>query len=171
MANQIRIHTSCEIVNDNSVANEGTAAGDYSNFNLDVHADSRTWGGNYNIATDKHADGAYNDDDICYWKNAVVDITSAGGGLGDNVWNLGNVAPVGNLPTTAHVLVVEYVSELGTATVTVQIGSEVHALLVGGDAIVIPLHAGEAVANIEIFSAEYSADAHAATVNVMIAGV
>jgi len=167
MANQIRIHTSCEIVNDNSVANEGTAAGDYSNFNLDIHADSRTWGGNYNIST------AYDSSTpaVCYWKNAVVDITSAGGGLGDSVWNLGNVVPVGTIPTTAHVVAVEYISELGTATVTVQIGSEVHALLVGGDAIVIPLHAGEAVANIEIFSAEYSADAHAATVNVMIAGV
>ena len=30
MANQIRIRTSVEIVNDNSVANEGTAAGDYT---------------------------------------------------------------------------------------------------------------------------------------------
>ena len=165
MANQIRIHTACEIVNDNSVANEGTSAGDYTNLNLDVHADSRSWGGNYNIST------AYDSSDVCYWKNAVVDITSAAGGLGDSAWNLGNVAPVGNIPTTAHVVAVEYVSELGTATVTVQINSEVHALLVGGDAIVIPLHAGEAVANIEIFSAEYSADAHAATVNVMIAGV
>ena len=171
MANQIRIHTSVEVVNDSSEANTGTSAGDYTNLNLDAHADTRSWGGNYNIATDKHADGAYNDDDICYWKNAVVDITSAGGGLGDSVWNEGNTAPVGNLPTTAHILAVEYVKELGTATVTVQINSEVHALLVGGDAIVIPLHAGEAVANIEIFSAEYDDGVHEATVNVMIAGV
>ena len=171
MANQIRIHTSVEVVNDSSEDNTGTAAGDYTNLNLDAHSDTRSWGGNYNISTDKHADGAYNDDDICYWKNAVVDITSAGGGLGDSVWNEGNTAPVGNLPTTAHVLAVEYVSELGTATVTVQINSEVHALLVGGDAIVIPLHAGEAVANIEIFSAEYSDGVNEATVNVMIAGV
>jgi len=165
MANQIRIHTSCEIVNDNSVSNEGTSAGDYTNLNLDVHADSRSWGGNYNIST------VYDSSDVCYWKNAVVDITSAGGGLGDSVWNEGNTAPVGNLPTTAHVVAVEYVGELGTATVTVQINSEVHALLVGGDAIVIPLHAGEAVANIEIFSAEYVDGTNEATVNVMIAGV
>jgi|TARA_R100001530_G_scaffold39264_1_gene30353 hypothetical protein len=171
MANQIRIHTSVEVINDGSEENVGSAAGDYTNLNMDVHANSRSWGGNYNIATDKHADGAYNDDDICYWANAVVDITSAGGGLGDSVWNEGNVAPTGNIPAVAHVLAVEYVKELGTATVTVQINSEVHALLVGGDAIVIPLHAGEAVANIEIFSAEYSSGTHEATVNVMIAGV
>ena len=165
MANQIRIHTSCEIVNDVSVANDGGSAGDYTNYALDVFADSRSWGGNYNIAQE------YSTSDVCYWKNAVVDITSAGGGLGDSVWNEGNVAPTGNIPTTAHVLAIEYVKELGTATVTVQINSEVHALLTGGDAVVIPLHAGEAVANIEIFSAEYSNDAHEATVNVMIAGV
>ncbi len=42
MANQIRIHTSCEIVNDNSVANEGSAAGDYTHLALDVHAASRS---------------------------------------------------------------------------------------------------------------------------------
>ena len=171
MANQIRIKTSVEVINDSSEENTGTAAGDYTNLNLDAHSNTRSWGGSYNIATDKHADGAYNNDDICYWSGVVVDITSAGDGLGDSVWNEGNVAPVGNIPATAHVLVVEYVKELGTATVTVQINSEVHALLTGGDAVVIPLHAGEAVANIEIFSAEYSDDTHEATVNVMIAGV
>ena len=77
MANQIRVHTSVEVVNDSSEADTGTAAGDYTNLNLDAHADFRSWGGTYNIATDKHGDGAYNDDDICYWKNAVVDITSS----------------------------------------------------------------------------------------------
>tara|TARA_R100000742_G_C4275000_1_gene95225 strand:- start:43 stop:561 length:519 start_codon:yes stop_codon:yes gene_type:complete len=172
MANQIRIHTSVEVVNDNSIANEGSASGDYSNFNLDVHSDSRTWGGNYDIATDKHSDGAYNNDDICYWKNAVVDITSAGGGLGDSVWNEGNTAPVGNIPATAHVVCVEYVKTLGTvASVTVQINSEIHALLTLGEAIVIPLHAGEAVANIEVFASAYNDGVNEATVNVMMAGV
>ena len=167
MANQIRIHTACEIVNDNSVANEGTSAGDYTNLNLDVHADSRSWGGNYNIST------AYDSTTpaVCCWKNVVVSDTSASGGLGDNTWNEGSTAPTGTAPATAHVVAVEYVSELGTATVTVQINSEVHALLVGGDAVVIPLHAGEAKANIEVFSAEYSDGVNEATVNVMIAGV
>ena len=166
MANQIRIHTSCEIVNDNSVANEGTSAGDYTNLNLDVHSDSRSWGGNYNIST------AYDSSDVCYWKNAVVDITSAGGGLGDSVWNESNTAPVGTIATTAHVVAVEYVATLGTvASVTVQINSEIHALLTLGEAVVIPLHAGEAVANIEIFASAYSDGVHEATVNVMMAGV
>ena len=165
MANQIRIHTSVEVVNDVSVANDGGAAGDYTNYALDVFADSRSWGGNYNIAQE------YSTSDVCYWKNVVVDITSAGGGLGDSVWNEGNTAPTGTIPATAHVVAVEYVSELGTATVSVVIGSEVHALLIGGDAIVIPLHAGQAVADIEIYSAEYSDGVHEATVNVMIAGV
>ena len=165
MANQIRIHTSVEVVNDVSVANDGGAAGDYTNYALDVFADSRAWGGNYNISQE------YSTSDVCYWKNVVVDITSAGGGLGDSVWNEGNTAPTGTIPATAHVVAVEYVGELGTATVSVVIGSEVHALLIGGDAIVIPLHAGQAVADIEIFSAEYSDGVHEATVNVMIAGV
>ena len=32
-------------VNDNDVANEGTAAGDYTHSALDAHAASRSWGG------------------------------------------------------------------------------------------------------------------------------
>ena len=164
MANQIRIQTSCQIVNDNSVANEGGDAGDYTNLNLDVFSDSRAWGGNYNIST------AYTTSNLCYWKNAVVDITSAGGGLGDSVWNEGNVAQVGTLPDTAFVVAVEYVKQLGTATVSVTVSGELFALLTVGESIVIPLHMGEAVADIEVFSAEYSDGAHEATVNVMIAG-
>jgi len=166
MANQIRIHTSCEIVNDNSVANEGSSAGDYTNLNLDVHADSRSWGGNYNIST------AYDSSDVCYWKNAVVDITSAGGGLGDSVWNESNTAPVGTIATTAHVVAVEYVATLGTvASVSVTVSGDLFALLTLGEAVVIPMHMGEAVADIEIFASAYSDGVHEATVNVMMAGV
>ena len=166
MANQIRISTSCQIVNDNSVANEGSSAGDYTNLNLDVHADSRTWGGSYNIST------AYDSSDVCYWKNAVVDITSAGGGLGDSVWNKDNVSQVGTIPTTAHVVAVEYVKQLGTvASVTVNVSGEVLALLTPGEAVVLPLHMGEVVADIEVFASAYSLGVHEATVNVMIAGV
>ena len=171
MANQIRVRTSVEVVNDNSVANEGTAAGDYTNFNLDVHADSRTWGGRYAISTAKHADGAYDNDDVCYWKNVVVSDTAASDGLSDNTWNKANAAPVGNVPTTAYVLAVEYVSQLGTAVVAVQIFGETIATLTVGESIVIPMDAGEVMASIDIFSAAYSAGVHEATVNVMIAGV
>ena len=166
MANQIRIHTSCDIVNDNSVANEGSSAGDYTNLNLDVHADTRSWGGNYNIST------VYDSSDVCYWKNAVVDITSAGGGLGDSVWNEGNVAPVGNIPTTAHVVAVEYVATLGTvASVSVTVSGELFALLTMGESIVIPMHMGEEVADIEVFASAYNDGVNEATVNVMMAGV
>ena len=166
MANQIRISTSCQIVNDNSVANEGSSAGDYTNLNLDVHSDSRTWGGSYNIST------AYDSSDVCYWKNAVVDITSAGGGLGDSVWNKDNVSQVGTIPTTAHVVAVEYASQLGTvANITVNVSGEILAFLTPGEAIVLPLHMGEAVADIEVFASAYSLGVHEATVNVMIAGV
>ena len=49
MANQIRIRTSCEIVQDNDVTVQGIA---YSHKSLDGNADSRTWGGSYNIATE-----------------------------------------------------------------------------------------------------------------------
>ena len=167
MANQIRIHTSCEIVNDNSVANEGSSAGDYSNFNLDVHADSRTWGGNYNIST------AYTDGDVCYWKNKIVDITSAGAGLSNSAWNEGDSAPVGSIPTTAHVVAVEYVKQnIGSATgIYVQVSGETFAFLTEGESVVIPIHMGEAVADIEIFDTNYSDGAREAIVNVMIAGV
>ena len=165
MANQIRIQTSCQVVNDVSVANDGGAAGDYTNYALDVFADSRSWGGNYNIST------TYDASDVCYWKNVVVDITSAAGGLGDSAWNEGNTSQTGSIPTTAYVVAVEYVKQLGTATVSVVVSGEVFALLTVGESIVIPMHVGEAVADIEVFSAEYSDGVNEATVNVMMAGV
>ena len=68
---------------------------------------------------------------------------------------------------------VEYVEQsVGAASeVTVQINSEVHALLTPGEAIVIPLSAGESPANIEVFDANYGNGTREAKVNVMIAGV
>jgi len=165
MANQIRIHTSCEIVNDNSVANEGDSDGDYTNLNLDVHADSRSWGGNYNIAT------AYTDADVCQWTNVVVSATSADG-LGDSGWTEASDVSSGQIPTTAHVVAVEYIGTLGTvASISVTINSEIHAVLTLGEAVVIPLSAGEAVANVKVHASAYSNGTHEGTVNVMIAGV
>ena len=166
MANQIKIRTSVEIVNDNSVTDEGSTAGDYTHKALDAHVGSRVWGGNYNIST------AYTNADVCSWENAVVDITSAGGGLGDSVWNEGNTAQTGTIPTTAHVVAVEYVKQLGTvASVSVVVSGEILALLTPGESIVLPLHMGEAVADIEVFASAYSDGVNEATVNVMIAGV
>ena len=163
MANQIRIHTSCEVVQDNDVTVEGIA---YSDKKLDGNSDSRSWGGNYNIAT------AYTDADVCYWKNIVVSATSADG-IGDSGWTEASDVTDGTIPATAHVVAVEYVSQsIGAASeVTVQINSEIHALLTPGEAIVIPLSAGESPANIEIFDANYGNGTREATVNVMIAGV
>ena len=57
------------------------------------------------------------------------------------------------------------------SVVTVQINSEIHALLTPGEGVVIPLSAGEAPANIEIFDANYGNGTREAKVNVMIAGV
>jgi hypothetical protein len=159
MANQIKIRTSVEVVNDNS-------AGGYTHTALDTNAASRVWGGSYNISTE------YTDADVCNWENAVVDITSAGGGLGDSVWNEGNVVPTGTIPDVAHVIAVEYVKELGTvASVSVVVSGEVFALLTPGESVALPFHAGEAVADIEVFASAYSDGVNEATVNVMIAGV
>ena len=166
MANEIRIQTSVQIVNDNSVANEGSSAGDYTNYNLDVHSGSRSWGGKYESLT------TYASDKVCYWKNVVVSATAADG-IGDSGWTEASDVTDGTIPDTAHVVAVEYVEQsIGAAsTVTVQVNSEIHALLTPGEGVVIPLHTGEDPANIEVFDGNYSNGSREAVVNVMIAGV
>ena len=162
MANQIRIHTSCEVVQDNDATVQGIS---YTHKILDGNSDSRTWGGSYNIAT------AYTDADVCYWKNVVVSATSADG-LGDSGWTEASDVTDGSIPTTAHVVAVEYKSTLGTvASVSVTINSEIHAVLTKGESVVIPLSAGEAVANVKVHASAYTNGTHEATVNVMMAGV
>tara|TARA_R100001530_G_scaffold135379_1_gene112452 strand:+ start:24 stop:512 length:489 start_codon:yes stop_codon:yes gene_type:complete len=162
MANQIRIRTSVEIVQDNDVTVEGIA---YSHKSLDGNSDSRTWGGSYNISTEPA------DDKICYWKNAVID--SAGiDYLNDSAWTEAADVTDGGIPTTAHVVAVEYVNTLGTvATVDVTLAGEVIARLTLGESIVIPWHAGEATSSIGLTASAYSNGVHEATVNVMLAGV
>ena len=166
MANEIRIHTSCEViqdVGDSAGAQQGIT---YSNKQLDGNADSRTWGGNYNIST------PYTDADVCYWKNVVVSATAADG-IGDSGWTEASDVTDGTIPGTAHVVAVEYVSQAigADSNITVQINSEIHALLAVGESVVIPLHAGESPANIEIFDTNYGSTTREAVVNVMIAGV
>ena len=165
MANQIRIHTACEVVQDVGDS-AGTQQGiDYESKMLDGNADSRTWGGNYNIAT------AYSDSDVCYWKNVVVSATSADG-LNNSDWTEASDVTDGTIPTTAHVVAVEYKSTLGTvASVSVTINSEIHAVLTKGESVVIPLSSGAAVANIKVHASAYTNGTHEATVNVMMAGV
>ena len=168
MANQIRIKTSVEVVNDNSVANEGSAAGDYTHQALDAHTGSRSWGGSYNTLTE------YAVDKVCYWQNAVIDTTGPSiDYLTDSNWTtLGGVTD-GTIPTTAHVVAVEYLKTLGTVTyVDVTLAAEVIARLTLGESIVIPWHVGEVVGSIGLLASHaYSAGVTEATVNVMLAGV
>ena len=162
MANQIRIHTSCEIVQDNDETVQGIS---YTQKSLDGNADSRSWGGNYNIST------AYADAAVAYWKNVVVSATSADG-LGDSGWTEASDVTDGTLPATVHVIAVEFVSQLGSASaVNVTVSGEILASLTPGESVVIPLHMGEAVADCKIHDANYGNGTREATVNVMVAGV
>jgi hypothetical protein len=163
MANEIRIRTSVEVVQDNDVTVEGIS---YTHKGLDGNADSRTWGGNYTI------NQAPADDAIAYWKNVVVDVTSADGLENGNAFE-GNVAVTdGTLPTTAHVIAVEFVSMLGTATtISITVSGEILAVLDPGQAVVIPLEMGEAIADCKIHAGHYTNGSREATVNVLVAGV
>ena len=163
MANEIRVHTSCEIVQDNDVTVQGIA---YTHRELDGNSDSRSWGGSYTMNT------AYTDADVAYWKNVVVDVTSADG-LDDGTAFEGNVAVTdGTLPATAHVIAVEFASMLGTATtITVTVSGEAFAVLDTGQAVVITLEMVEAIADCKIHAGAYSDGVQEATVNVMVAVV
>ena len=167
MANQIRIHTSCEVIQD-----VGASAGDQSGITyvskqLDGNADARSWGGNYNISTEP-ADGK-----ICYWKNAVLGIAASIDYLDNSGWTTSSDVTDGAIPTTGHVVAVEYVNTLGTVThIDVTLSGEVIARLTLGESIVIPWHDGEVVGSIGLTpSHAYSVGVTEATVNVMLAGV
>tara|TARA_Y100000593_G_scaffold30506_1_gene60441 strand:- start:28495 stop:28992 length:498 start_codon:yes stop_codon:yes gene_type:complete len=165
MANEIRITTSVDVLQDVGGSAGAQSGITYTNHQYDGNADSRSWGGSYKIATE------YTDADVCYWKNAVVSATSADG-LNNSGWTEASDVSDGAIPTTAHVVAVEYVSTLGTvASVSVTINSEIHAVLLQGESVVIPLAAGEAVANVKVHASAYSNGVHEATVNVMMAGV
>ena len=152
MANEIRIHTSCEIVQDNDVTVDGIA---YTHKALDGNADSRSWGGNYTM------NAAYTD----------ADVTSADG-LNDGTAFEGNPSVTdGTLPATVYCLAVEFVSMLGTATtVSVSVSGEIFAVLDPGQSIVIPMEMGEAIADCQIHAGHYSDGSREATVNVLVAG-
>ena len=163
MANEIRVHTSVEIVQDNDETVQGIS---YTQKSLDGNADSRSWGGNYTMNT------AYTDADVAYWKNVVVDVTTADG-LDDGTAFESNVAVTdGTLPATVHVLAVEFVSMLGTATtISVTVSGEIFAVLDPGQSVVIPMEMGEAIADCTIHAGHYTDGSREATVNVMVAGV
>jgi len=163
MANEIRVSTSVKIVQDNDVTVDGIA---YTHRALDGNADSRAWGGSYTM-NQAPADAA-----IAYWKNVVVDVTSADG-LNDGTAFEGNVAVTdGTLPATVHVLAVEFVSMLGTdTTISVTVSGEIFAVLDPGQSVVIPMEMGEAIADCQIHAGHYTDGSREATVNVMVAGV
>lgn len=165
MANEIRVNTSVQIIQD-----VGDSAGDqagitYSNKQLDGNADARTWGGKYTM------NAVYTDSDVAYWKNAVVTATTADG-LNDSGWTEASDVSDGALPTTAHVVAVEYISSLGSpGTVSVTVSGEIFAVLDEGQSVVIPMEMGEAIADVKIHAGAYSNGVNEATVNVMVAGV
>ena len=167
MANEIRIRTSIEVIQDvggSLGAHEGIT---YTNKQLDGNADSRAWGGTYALGT-----RTYTDDNVAYWKNVVVDVTSANG-LNDGTAFEGNVAVTdGTLPATVYAIAVERPSTLGTVdTVSITVSAEIVARLAPGEGVVIPLEMGEAIADCQIHASAYSDGVNEATVNVMVVGV
>ena len=163
MGNQIRVQTSCQIVQDNDETVQGIT---YTQKSLDGNADSRSWGGNYTMNTN------YTDADVAYWKNVVVEDTSANGLDNGDCFEGEPAVTDGTLPATAHVIAVEFVSMLGTATtVTITVSGEALAVLDPGQGVVIPLEMGEAIADCQIHAGHYSDGSREATVNVMVAGV
>ena len=166
MANEIRVHTSVEVLQDVGGSAGAQSGITYSNHKYEGNADYRSWGGNYKISQE-YADGA-----VCYWKNVVVDVTSADGLENGNPFEGNPAVTDGTIPTTAHVVAVEYVKTLGTvASVSVTISGEIFAVLTLGESVVIPFHTGETVANVKIHASAYSDGTNEATVNVMMAGV
>ena len=165
MANEIRVNTSVELVNDNSVSNEGGAAGDYNNKNLEVFADSRPWGGKYTMST------AYSHDDVGYWTNVQVEASSAQAVNGSSVF-YADPAITGTMPTNVFLVAVEVTRTRGDVTdVYVTISGEIFAALKVGEGIVIPMHAGEAVSSVKLHTnGTFNAANSFARANVLIAG-
>jgi len=162
MANEIRVHTSCEIVQDNDVTVQGIA---YSHKGLDGNADSRSWGGSYTM-NQAPADAA-----IGYYKNVVLEDTSANGLDNSDCFEGEPAISDGAVPATAYVIAVEFVSMLGTATtVSVTVSGEILAVLDPGQSVVIPMEMGEAIASCQLHAGHYTDGSREATVNVMVAG-
>ena len=167
MANEIRVQTSCQVIQDVGGSAGAQSGITYTNKQLDGNADYRTWGGSYTLSTEPA------DAKICYWKNAVIDSTGPSiDYLNDSGWTTSSNVTDGAIPSTAFVVAVEYVKTLGTVShVDVSLSSEVIARLTLGESIVIPWHAGESVGSIGLTpSHAYSAGVTEATVNVMLAG-
>jgi len=162
MANEIRIQTSVQIVQDNDVTVQGIA---YTHDTLDGNADSRSWGGSYTM-NQAPADNA-----VAYWKNVVLEDTTANGLDNGDCFEGEPSVTDGTLPAQAYVVAVEFVSMLGTATtVSVTVSGEILAVLDPGQAVVIPLECSEAIADVQLHAGHFTNGSREATVNVMVAG-
>ena len=165
MANEIRIKTSIEVIQDVGESAGSQAGITYENKQYDGNADSRSWGGQYVLST------TYSDGDVCYWKNAVVSATS-NDYMNDSGWTTSSDVSGGSIPNTVYAVAVEYTKALGNpGAVNLIISSEVYAALNVGESIVIPWHAGESPLSVGISNAAYVAGTNEATVNVMLVGV
>ena len=163
MGNEIRVNTSVEVIQDNTETVQGIV---YTQKSLDGNADSRSWGGSYTM-NQAPADAA-----IAYWKNVVVEDTGANGLDNGDCFEGEPAVTDGTLPATAHVIAVEFASMLGTATtVSVTVSGEILAVLDPGQAVVIPLEMGEAIASCQLHAGHFTDGSREATVNVMVAGV
>jgi hypothetical protein len=163
MGNEIRVNTSVEVIQDNTETVQGIV---YTQKSLDGNADSRSWGGSYTM-NQAPADAA-----IAYWKNVVLEDTSANGLDNGDCFEGEPAVTDGTLPATAHVIAVEFASMLGTATtVSVTVSGEILAVLDPGQAVVIPLEMGEAIASCQLHAGHFTNGSREATVNVMVAGV
>tara|TARA_R110002020_G_scaffold97_2_gene505 strand:+ start:2613 stop:3119 length:507 start_codon:yes stop_codon:yes gene_type:complete len=167
MANEIRIHTSVEVLQDVGGSAGDEAGHTYVNLQHDGNADFRSWGGSYALGTRTYADAA-----VAYWKNVVVDTTSADGLENGNAFESNSAVTDGTLPGTVYAIAVERPSTLGTvATVSITVSGEILARLAPGEGVVIPLEMGEAIADCKIHASAYSDGTNEATVNVLVVGV
>ena len=169
MANQIRISSSLTAVNDNSVANEGSADGDYTIYNIDAHA-GRAYGG----YTDNFP--AYSSSDICRWTGVVVSDTDGTNGIEDHAWTEATDVTSGNIPASVYAIALEFVSGLGASSAVslkINLGTDsiVLAIINVGDGVVIPFYAGITPDKIRIYDSAYQNGTNEATVNVLILGV
>ena len=166
MANEIRIRSSLEVIQDVGGSLGSEAGITYVNKQLDGNSGAKRWGGKYGST---HT--AYTDGDVAYWSQAVITAIAADG-LNDSGWTEAADVTDGALPTTVHAVAVEYTGELGTVgNVSVTVSGEVLAVLDLGEAIVIPLSMGEAIADVKIHAGAYSNGVNEATVNVCVVGL
>tara|TARA_R110000824_G_scaffold358469_1_gene546006 strand:- start:730 stop:1221 length:492 start_codon:yes stop_codon:yes gene_type:complete len=162
MANEIRVRMSVDVLQDTSETTQGIT---YTAHQHEGNADSRSWGGNYKIST------TYTDANVAYWKNVIVEDTSANGLENGDCFVDEPVVTDGTLPANVYCLAVEYVKEKGTVgKVNVKVSGELFAALAVGESIVIPMHMNEAIASCQLYADAYSLGTNEATVNVMVVG-